>query len=397
MRARAARAGEEMDDGFCPELPSDMWGLVVKKLEGSDESTWRGVLRSVCRGARNGVDSASTPARGGRRIDPRGRIDPRVLTARVDLLRWAEEEGCGLVDDERVVRAAVEGGRLGVLQWGVQSRGWTLHRRLCTLAAGAGRVEILKWLDAQGFSWGEDTCTVAAMNGQVEVLHWAAAQDCDVMVKDKLVLRTLVERGRVGVLQWGLQRGWELPRRTCDWAASAGQLKVLQLAWAQNCPWTLRTCAAAAEGGHLEILQWARANGCPWGEVTCAMAARGGNLGLLQWLLAHGRPWGGVTCSDAAMGGHLEVLQWLRAQNCPWDEYTCSAAAFGGHLEVLQWLRAQKCPWDEHTCYLAAMGGHLEVFQWLRAQGCPVNMQRCSRVAAYHRHYSVVEWIERHT
>mmetsp|Transcript_4552 Transcript_4552/g.11306 ORF Transcript_4552/g.11306 Transcript_4552/m.11306 type:complete len:81 (+) Transcript_4552:109-351(+) len=40
----------------------------------------------------------------GRRLD-----EPRILVARVELVRWAEEEGCGMimVGDERVLRAAV--------------------------------------------------------------------------------------------------------------------------------------------------------------------------------------------------------------------------------------------------------------------------------------------------
>eukprot|EP00873_Tetraselmis_striata_P044147 jgi/Tetstr1/464411/TSEL_009203.t1 len=39
----------------------------------------------------------------GRRLD-----EPRILVARVELVRWAEEEGCGMimVGDERVLRAA---------------------------------------------------------------------------------------------------------------------------------------------------------------------------------------------------------------------------------------------------------------------------------------------------
>ena len=77
---------------------------------------------------------------------------------------------------------------------------------LCTLAAGEGQLEILKWLREYDFPWDAGTCTNAALRGHLEVLQWARAN---------------------------------------------------------GCPWDHRTCANAAEGGHFELLSWAQANGAP--------------------------------------------------------------------------------------------------------------------------------------
>ena len=144
---------------------------------------------------------------------------------------------------------------------------------LCTLAAGEGQLEILKWLREYDFPWDAGTCTNAALRGHLEVLQWARANGCP----------------------------WD--EMTVAWAAGRGHLEVLQWARADGCPWNTYTCMFAAEGGHLEVLQWARANGCPWDEMTCYRAA---------W------------------GGHLDVLQWARANACPWDEDTCNYAAYYG-------------------------------------------------------------------
>lgn len=45
--------------------------------------------------------------------------------------------------DERVVTAAVTGGRLGVLRWGAQFHGWALVRTACELAARGGSLDQL--------------------------------------------------------------------------------------------------------------------------------------------------------------------------------------------------------------------------------------------------------------
>eukprot|EP00873_Tetraselmis_striata_P014015 jgi/Tetstr1/434279/TSEL_023386.t1 len=156
MRTRAAGSG-------CAELSADEWELVAEQLRGADGGSWRGVLRGVCRAARNGLKRAAAAAEGGTTGGRRqsieaggfrsGRILLRDLTSRVELLQWAVEQGCALVDDGYVVNEALAGGRLEVLQWGVQSRGWALPREntavyTSCLAAKNGHLEVLKWLGA---------------------------------------------------------------------------------------------------------------------------------------------------------------------------------------------------------------------------------------------------------
>eukprot|EP00873_Tetraselmis_striata_P022947 jgi/Tetstr1/443211/TSEL_031251.t1 len=154
---------EEAGGGF-PELSADEWEAVARQLSGSNDGSWRGVLRSVCTSARDGVDFAPTTMKGGRRMDP------RVLAVSVELLRWAADQGCGLLDDGRVPLAAVEGGRLGVLQWGVERRCWELPSQICERAAKAGKLEVLQWAREQGCPW--------VHAGNLELLQWARGEGC---------------------------------------------------------------------------------------------------------------------------------------------------------------------------------------------------------------------------
>jgi len=131
---------------------------------------------------------------------------------------------------------------------------------ICTLAAGNGQLEVLKWARANNYPWDANTCTELAKNGHLEMLKWARAN---------------------------------------------------------GCPWDAKTCSEAAQNGHLEVLKWARANGCPWDINTCYNSARQGHLEVLKWAHENGCPWDERTCFIAAQNGHLEVLKWARANGCP--------------------------------------------------------------------------------
>jgi hypothetical protein len=213
----------------------------------------------------------------------------------------------------------------------------TLHMRWDFITAYAaivgGVVDVAtRFAGAGYFSQNVCACTLAAGNGHLEMLKWLRSEDTPCP--------------------------WDAG--VCGRAAEHGHLKVLQWARAQDppCPWDEDTCRRAARCGHLEMLMWARSQDppCLWNKDTCWGAAYNGHLKVLQWARAQDPPcpWDADTCSIAAQHGHLKVLQWARAQDppCPWDAGVCGRAAWNGQLEVLQWLRSQDppCDWDAAIC-----------------------------------------------
>ena len=62
-------------------------------------------------------------------------------------------------------------------------------------------------------------------------------------------------------------------------------------------------------------------------EWVMRYAASGGNLELVQWLRGEGCPLDYNTCGWAVMQGHVEVLRWLRENGCPWNAETRDRAA----------------------------------------------------------------------
>eukprot|EP00873_Tetraselmis_striata_P008535 jgi/Tetstr1/428799/TSEL_018786.t1 len=111
-------------------------------------------------------------AKGGRRIDP------RVLLARAELLAWTAGQECRLIDDKRVVRAAVKRGNLSALQLGVRTGCWALSFWLCERAARAGKLSVLKWAREHGCPWDEDTLSGAPNTGHLDVLPWSRGEGC---------------------------------------------------------------------------------------------------------------------------------------------------------------------------------------------------------------------------
>eukprot|EP00873_Tetraselmis_striata_P022946 jgi/Tetstr1/443210/TSEL_031250.t1 len=116
--AERGTVGAEEADGGCPDLSADEWEAVAGQLCGANDGSWRDVLRGVCRSARGGMDVAPTTTKGGRWMDP------GALATRVELLCWAAEQGCELLDDGRVPLAAMEG-------WACCSGAWSAAAGSC--------------------------------------------------------------------------------------------------------------------------------------------------------------------------------------------------------------------------------------------------------------------------
>ncbi|KAJ8608816.1 hypothetical protein CTAYLR_009355 [Chrysophaeum taylorii] len=100
-------------------------------------------------------------------------------------------------------------------------------------------------------------------------INWVGWLLCRTLGLGREVFHVAARHGRLEVLQWARANGYSLNEWTCANAATGGHLEVLKWARANDCPWDEWTCAAAARSGHLELLQWARSNGCPWNKTVC--------------------------------------------------------------------------------------------------------------------------------
>ena len=83
---------------------------------------------------------------------------------------------------------------------------------------------------------------------------------------------------------------------------------------------------AAVSDGKLDVMTWGKESGYELDQMldkdVVADAALHGHLEVVKYLRKLGISWDESTCSNAAKNGHLELLKWCRANQCPWDEAT---------------------------------------------------------------------------
>ena len=149
-----------------------------------------------------------------------------------------------------------------LLQYEHSSLGLLSCLNLTTEAAERGWLQVLIWLREQlHFPWDEGTCSAAARWGRLDVLKWLRANGCPWNVFSCV---KAAEGGQLEVLKWLKENGCEWNTYTCEKAAKEGHLEVLKWLRANGCPWSIRTSRAAARKGHEDVLKWAIENGCPF-------------------------------------------------------------------------------------------------------------------------------------
>jgi len=94
----------------------------------------------------------------------------------VDVIEWAIINGCPL--DIWDVAEACKKGEVKVVAYVLENEILRPHSWLCAAAAGAGELEMLKWLHENRCPWDETTASAAFNNNELDVLEWALENGC---------------------------------------------------------------------------------------------------------------------------------------------------------------------------------------------------------------------------
>jgi hypothetical protein len=267
-----------------------------------------------------------------------------------------------------LISIAAKYGHLPCVEYLVRCRTTPVTLEACKAAAGAGHLELLKYLFHQGFPWDKDTCLAAAGNGHLSCLQFAHEQACP----------------------------WD--QFVCREAALQGQLECLRFLFQQGCPHNHNVmCSLAAQGGNVLVLQYVIEYGCTLDAHVCYTAAYYGNLACLQCAREYGCPWDSGTCEAAACSGQLECLRYALVHGCPLSRSLCTRAGRTGHLECLILARAHSAFWEQTTCVEIALGGHVDCFQYAATHGCPMHYDKCTITAARYGRVSILRFIYKQT
>eukprot|EP00594_Rhizosolenia_setigera_P019316 CAMPEP_0178956388 /NCGR_PEP_ID=MMETSP0789-20121207/10218_1 /TAXON_ID=3005 /ORGANISM="Rhizosolenia setigera, Strain CCMP 1694" /LENGTH=305 /DNA_ID=CAMNT_0020638295 /DNA_START=518 /DNA_END=1433 /DNA_ORIENTATION=+ len=161
--------------------------------------------------------------------------------------------------------------RRDVLDWALQHQMTKLLSRICSIAAGEGRIDILvemwNYIDDDKRSIFRGLGRYAAIGGKLNVLKWIETKGL-FFDKDRCAMVAACH-AQPHIIQWlKEEQDFELDGELYLHAIRGGQLNVMKWLREQEVYWDEYTFTIAAEKGNLEVLQWLHDEGCPWPKET---------------------------------------------------------------------------------------------------------------------------------
>lgn len=217
---------------------------------------------------------------------------------------------------------------------------------VCSVAAGRGHMNLLRYAHENGCPWDSSTTTAAAYSGHSECFLYAYEHGCAVDLSKcfmELVLEDMIDAARRVHKDHGAAF---FPANACAVAARAEAWKCAIFAFEQGCSFKADCFSIAASLGGLEMMQYAHEHGCIWDDQTTLAAAEHGHVRCLQFAHENGCPMHVQTCVAAARGGSVACLQYAHEHRCPWSNYITSIAALFGKRDCLKYAVEHGCPAD---------------------------------------------------
>ncbi|PNH03307.1 Ankyrin repeat domain-containing protein [Tetrabaena socialis] len=298
-----------------------------------------------------------------------------------------------------------------VQRWGGVGalRSLTLHQRqqLSSLTACSGSIANLEVLlardDAAACGPGDEALWAAAGAGQLEVCRWLRQQGC---AWDRWTFYGAAKHGHQAVCEWLLASGCPWSDWAAGMAASGGHVGLMDwLLGTGHEPDVGKLLAGVAEGCDLPTLQrlhstyFTRQPDERLKERMMAFAA--GSLtadwrAKVEWLEGQGFPRRAEACKVAVeQPDGLGRLHWLQQRGYPLDVDVAWAAASVGAVDALQNMLESGVALDQRMVYdaarCAAEEGHLAVLQALHVRG--FNIAGAAEAAAEHLSLPGVAWL----
>ena len=316
---------------------------------------------------------------------------------------------------------------------------------MCLVAASAGLIPMLEWLNYESWAYGGNDCDhagalcSAARSGHLACLKWMCTKNPMWYKRDhtEQVLNAAAGAGHVEVARWLMENGAQIDQVAVKLAAEGGHVPMLVDLLDKGAVWTKRTwhdmyknlesrynayCQEkpiplptlqflvttqrywhrrqawvnAVTNGHVEAVEWLlgqEPDVAPyWGHDDDAgldpdslpnaiheyegleVAAYRGHTGMLACAHRNGVELTEELCIHAAGGGHFETIKWLHAHDAPTSRGAVCEAAGRGDLEMLTFMHAHGYEVD-HDVYVSAVeSSKLDVLEWLHAPpvSCPL-------------------------
>lgn len=224
----------------------------------------------------------------------------------------------------------------------LRSRGFEPSHECARGAAQGGHLELLKHCIARRFPYNSIHLSLhAAKHHHWHILDYFMEERQQINL-EAMTLAAMA--GRLDVLSRLQAYGLRIFENVCFAAAENGHLDILKFAVENDCPLTHETCNSAARGGYIAIVGYLQELGMEWDPEAINEAAHHGHLDVVKYLHEHGCEWDEDVCAIAAEGCHLDINKYAHEHGCPWDEHTIRIAEKYGYYDIMAYARENGCP-----------------------------------------------------
>jgi hypothetical protein len=279
-------------------------------------------------------------------------LDGAAASGSLEKVKWLHEELQCPLDNFCLLKHAVRGGALDVVQYltglGVPDVDGAWY------AVNYGHLDILQFLYRQDSDDDDSFCTSAADRGDLVMLKWLRDNGCEWGDVEQVACRA-AESNSIEILIWLQQQGDILTERVMKVAVTYGVTAVVKWLHANECPWSDEILCAAAFNGRTDLFKWMHENDCPGNWYSAVQvddiywsAAAGGSVELLEYCEAMRGRWSAadltIMLNAAGICNRLDAAKWLRERGANWPTLLQDTGT---------WVR-----WDD------------DMVQWAREQGC---------------------------
>lgn len=146
-------------------------------------------------------------------------------------------------------------------------QGYPVLHDACDIAAGHSNCSVLKCLVSFGGLLSNRTVQAALRAGNLEIVKYLETQGYSI-TSDMIIVESFCREGK--------------------WVLSVGNVACLQHAFEQGCTLTATMAVLFARRNQLDMLRYVHEHGCPWTERTTIAAAMAGSLECLIYAHQHG-------------------------------------------------------------------------------------------------------------
>lgn len=316
----------------------------------------------------------------------------------IHILKWLKKQNCILFAN--VFARAADHGNLNILKWLRENNcPWDENTFAC--AARHGNINILTWLKDNNCPSDWKAFVYAAEGHHVDVLRWLNENHYDSQTdaySQALIHNSKNPRGCLEVLQWLFDNHISMNSALFHFY-TIFDFEIIQ--WIYNHKKPLHEYVldhVIQVTNDISKLEWILDHGGKFSEFTAVFAASRGDIHIMEWLKSKNCLITGEAYRTAARRGHIKILNWLFENNINISSVggIYEQAAQSGSIEILDWLYNKNCDFGEEALLTAGKGQNLQMLEWFRTHNFRFENIGSIQISSSYEYFSleVIEWFQ---